>query len=257
MLIIPLLSFKDNYIWCLANQHSFVCVDPGEAESVIKFSEQYQLQLTAIFITHHHDDHITGISELRKKFPQIRVYGPADKRITGLTDIVSEKNIVYMEPYAFNILETPGHTSSHICYYEANTCWLWCGDTLFSAGCGRVFDGNMKQLFNSLQRLKTLPDHTQIFCGHEYTRQNLLFAATIEPNNRAIKRHQEKLALSNDCSLPSTLALEKAINPFLRTNKPNIKEFAQTNNIDSNDEFAIFVYLRTLKDQFKLNTLNL
>lgn len=248
MTIIPLPAFHDNYIWLIVNEskHSFSCVDPGDAQPVLNYAKQNGLKLTNILITHHHQDHAGGISELLQSYPQANVYGPADPRIPHVSVVVRDEDIVHIDNLAFRVLSIPGHTSSHICYQEPTKSWLFCGDTLFSAGCGRVFDGTIEQLHHSILLLKNLPEDTKVFCGHEYTRHNLEFAALVDPKNETIQSYasylQEKPEL---CSLPSTIALEKKINPFMRTHVPALQNYA-----NSKDSLTIFKKLRAEKNVF-------
>jgi hydroxyacylglutathione hydrolase len=254
MAIVPLTAFQDNYIWTIVNelQHTFMCVDPGDADPVLAYARRNQLALNSILITHHHADHTGGINALLEAFPKATVYGPADQRIPQVKVKLRDEDILHLDHYAFRILNIPGHTTSHICFQEPTKGWLFCGDTLFSGGCGRVFDGTIEQLYNSLQVIKNLPDDTQIFCGHEYTRQNLRFAATIEPDNEAITSYAHYLQESpNQCSLPSTILLEKRINPFFRTHLPELHSFAQKQGVDITDPFSIFIKLRAFKDNYK------
>jgi len=254
MSIIALPAFNDNYIWAIVNEasHTFTCVDPGDGAPVLAYAKNNNLILSHILITHHHADHTGGLYDLLQAFPATKVYGPADQRIPLLNILVRDEDIIHIGKLAFRVLSTPGHTASHICYQEPTKGWLFCGDTLFSGGCGRVFEGTMEQLYHSLKLLKNLPDDTKIFCGHEYTRQNLRFAATIEPDNSTIKTYADHLAAAADpCSLPSTIALEKQINPFLRTHTTNLAQFAQKQGLNPADAYPIFRQLRELKDQFK------
>jgi hydroxyacylglutathione hydrolase len=254
MSIVALPVFNDNYIWLIINEtkHELTCVDPGEATAVIAYAKQNKLLVSNILITHHHEDHCGGVSELRQQFPNAQVYGPSDPRITPLINHpVHDEQIIHIDTLAFRIICTPGHTSSHVCYQEPTQGWLFCGDTLFSGGCGRVFDGTMKQLHHSITTLKNLPKDTQVFCGHEYTRKNLEFAATIEPSNVMIQSYRSHLDQNpSQCSLPSTIALEKQINPFMRISEPSIKEFIRSQGIISDDPLVIFETLRTLKNAF-------
>jgi hydroxyacylglutathione hydrolase len=251
MSIIPIPAFKDNYIWAIVNeqQHTLICVDPGDAAPVLEYVRRNHLQLTSVLITHHHSDHCAGIEVLLQTFPKLTIYAPNDDRIPHAKILLRDEDILHIDHYAFRVLHIPGHTSSHICYQEPTKAWLFCGDTLFSAGCGRVFDGTMKQLFNSLQLLQTLPEDTQVYCGHEYTRQNLRFAAEIEPENEHVQAYAQYLNQHPlHCSLPSTIGLEKKINPFFRTQC--LEGFAQLHDISPTDSLAIFTKLRTLKDTF-------
>ena len=250
---IALPAFDDNYIWVIPNrdQGTFVCVDPGDASPVELYARDSELDLHSILLTHHHHDHIGGVHKLLDLFPNVLVFGPNDKRITSLTNPLNSNDLVAFNEHTFQVLETPGHTSSHICYYEPNLHWLFCGDTLFSAGCGRVFDGTVEQLQRSLKILKYLPDETKVYCGHEYTRKNLQFALTIEPQNARITNYLHALEASRiNMTLPSTIALEKQINPFLRTDLASLKEYARNNLLEPLDELMIFKYLRGKKDLF-------
>ena len=253
MSIIPLNAFKDNYIWILVNerQHTLTCVDPGDAAPVLYYAKTNHLTLNNILITHHHDDHAGGIAALLQNFPEARVYGPADKRLPLIKTIVRDEEIVHIDNLAFRVLSTPGHTASHICYQEPTKGWLFCGDTLFSAGCGRVFDGTIEALHRSIMLLKNLPQDTKVYCGHEYTLQNLLFAATVEPENLTIRAYLAHLKNNpSQCTLPSTIALEREINPFMRTNTPSIQTYASAEGLSSKDSVALFSLLRTRKNEF-------
>ncbi|MDF1827978.1 MAG: hydroxyacylglutathione hydrolase [Legionellaceae bacterium] len=243
MTIIALPAFQDNYIWVIKNQIDFICVDPGDALPVIAFAEQEQLRLTHILLTHHHADHIGGVRELEHYFPDVIIH--------NIFELTQKPAFIQLGQYQFNILNTPGHTRTHVCYFEPNQHWLFCGDTLFSAGCGRVFDGTMADLYASLQQLKQLPDDTKVYCAHEYTRQNLKFARTVEPDNQAIQAHFIYLkAHPNQNSLPSTIGLEKQINPFLRLDKPEVRAFVQQHGRSTQTPEACFAYLRQAKDNF-------
>lgn len=253
MTIFALRAFKDNYIWAIVNEkkHTLTCVDPGEAAPILTYAKNNSLKLSNILITHHHDDHTGGVTELLDYYPEASVYGPADGRIPRIKHIVRDEDIVHVENLAFRVLSTPGHTSSHICYQEPNKGWLFCGDTLFSAGCGRVFDGTIEDLHHSINLLKNLPKDTKVFCGHEYTLQNLKFAACVEPENSTIQSYishlQEK---PGECSLPSTIALEKEINPFMRTESPDVQKYTHAQGLTSHNSLAIFKLLREKKNGF-------
>jgi hydroxyacylglutathione hydrolase len=251
MKVIPICALTDNYIWTIVNQKMAICVDPGEAEPVKAFLKNQHLSLSAILLTHHHFDHINGVDELIKTETNLPIYGPADTRIPFINKAVKNLDTIALDAFEFTVFEIPGHTSSHICYYENNFGWLFCGDTLFSAGCGRVFDGSLELLYNSLETIKNLPDSTKIYCAHEYTLKNLQFAALVEPNNQAIQeRIRELKASTNHCSLPSSLGLEKAINPFLRTDESTVQHYAREKGCKTDDPFSVFVQLRQDKDRF-------
>jgi hydroxyacylglutathione hydrolase len=253
MKIVPIPAFNDNYIWLLIDEkkQTAICVDPGSAHPVLSFLALKELQLKAILLTHHHYDHTNGVNELMNTYPGIAVYGPKDSRISQVSHILQDGNAFTLPPYHFQVISTPGHTATHISLYEPNYGWLFCGDTLFSAGCGRVFDGTIEDLFASLQKLKDLPDNTQIYCAHEYTRQNLRFAAVVEPDNLAIRQYAYRLMVrKNPCSLPSRIALEKEVNPFLRTHLQSLQHYAALKENKNTDPLSIFKQIRTDKDNF-------
>lgn len=249
-LAIPAL--QDNYIWLISTPGHAVCVDPGEAKPVLDLLRQERLTLEGILLTHHHADHCAGVDELLTHFPNIPVYGPQDARMPMVNRIVAETDTVTILSYQFEIMAIPGHTQTHIAYYESKQHWLFCGDTLFSAGCGRVFDSDLDSLFQSLQRLKTLPENTNVFAAHEYTFANLRFALHVEPDNMAAKTYFTKLrSLTSYCSLPSTIAFEKQINPFLRTDVPSIRQHIEKQGESIKDDIAVFRALRNEKNNFK------
>lgn len=247
-------AFTDNYIWVLdgVRGKSVLCVDPGDASPLVHHLETHQLTLDAILLTHHHLDHVGGAPELLKHYPKAKVYGPNDARIPVAVNPVSEPDELEIHDFRFRILNIPGHTSSHICFYETNFGLLFCGDTLFSAGCGRIFDGSLELLHESLLKIKALPDDTKIFCGHEYTKQNLRFAAIVEPDNLVIQQYYQALEVKpNSPSLPSTIALEKQINPFLRLAEPDVIKYAQAQGCPHQDSLSVFRQLRRDKDGFQ------
>lgn len=226
MTIYPIPAFSDNYIWAIIDRAAgtFDCVDPGDAEPVVEFAQTHQLRLGSILLTHHHQDHIGGVSQLLKTYHSCTVYGPSDPRIPYVNNTVREHQSLRVGRCVFKILFNPGHTSSHISYYEPSKGLLFCGDTLFSAGCGRVLDGTMEQLHQSLNLFKKLPPTTKIFCAHEYTEQNLRFAHTVEPNNPVIQQYLKKIhSTPRFCTLPATLELELLINPFYEPMSPKYK----------------------------------
>lgn len=252
MKIIPVPAFNDNYIWMIINEEerSALCIDPGDAQPVIHFLDTENLRLEAILLTHHHNDHTGGVQELHSR-NAVSVYGPQDSRIPFVSEICQEGDEIIKSSCKLKVLSTPGHTVSHISFYEPHYGWLFCGDTLFSAGCGRVFDGTMEELHASLQKMKALPDTTEIYCGHEYTRRNLRFAAIVEADNMAIRRHAHQLLeKENQCSLPSNIALEKQINPFFRTEEPAVQDYAKSRGCQEMDSLSVFSQLRRDKDIF-------
>lgn len=248
-------AFNDNYIWLIqaANSQNVLIVDPGDAKPVFDAIEQYQLKPTALLITHGCHDHIDGITSIIEQY-QIPVYGSAIEAIPHLSHPVTENNQLHINNDfpAINILELPGHTKEHIAFLIDDN--VFCGDTLFGAGCGRLHTGTAKQLYNSLQKIAQRPDETKIYCAHEYTQDNLRFAAVVEPDNVAIKQRikdTQQLRQKEMPSLPSNLALERATNPFLRCDQADV--------IRSTEHFAgkalhnsidVFTALRLWKDQF-------
>jgi hydroxyacylglutathione hydrolase len=249
----PVPIFKDNIVWVLElSDHQCVIIDPGESQPVLDFCAQRGWQPCAILITHHHPDHVGGVQELVAKYP-MPVYGPS-RGPAHCTDIVNDADCISIGKQAteLTVLATPGHTLDHLCYWGHGS--LFCGDTLFSGGCGRLFEGTAEQLFNSLQRLSTLPDDTLVFCAHEYTIANLNFASTVEPNNHALRKCLARCRALRDrheLTLPSTLAVEKRINPFLRCHEPSILQYLQ-HKVDPKitTPLQAFTALRKLKDEF-------
>ncbi len=255
----PLKAFNDNYIWLIQNTQTFQCavVDPGDAAPVLKWlTENPHWQLTDILITHHHKDHTGGVSAL-KQHSQARVVGPALENIPACDLAVQDNQTVELLGTEFTAMLVPGHTKGHIAYYWAGEQpFVLSGDTLFAAGCGRLFEGTAAQMYDSLQRLAQLPDHTLVYCTHEYTLSNLKFAAAVEPNNSFIQqRLQQVIDLREQdlITLPSTLAVEKETNPFLRCDSAELMQqvcLHQQQSLSAQDPVAIFTALRAWKDNF-------
>lgn len=257
--ITPIPAFQDNYIWLLRNDagsHAII-VDPGDAAPVITALEREGLTLAAIFITHHHFDHIGGINELVAKYAA-PVFGPANEQIPCRTHSLRENQVIQIEGFSqrFRIIEVPGHTLGHIAYFSEDFTppILFCGDTLFSAGCGRLFEGSPAQMFDSLNKLAALPSQTRVCCTHEYTLSNLRFAQAVEPGNAEIEKHIDKvtqLRAINQPSLPTTIDQELTINPFLRSAELIIKQSASTKmGFEICEPVQIFATLRTWKNEF-------
>lgn len=228
----PLEAFDDNYIWLLKQLDGSGCavVDPGDETPVIDYLEQQQLDLQAILITHRHGDHTGGVRELKRRWPQSTVYGPAHEIIAGVDHPVKDGAQFQLPGLDIDIsvLEVPGHTEGHVAYLAGDA--LFCGDTLFGAGCGRVFTGTFEQLSDSLERLAALPPETRVYCAHEYTLANLGFAQWVEPDNALLKERERLDREKRDRSqptVPSTMARELSTNPFLRTGEENVIKAAE------------------------------
>ena len=249
MIILPIHAFDDNYIWCIHDNVNAIVVDPGDPVVVDQFLKQHNLNLSSILITHHHFDHTGGVLELKNKFSP-HIYGPLGN-INGIDTFVSEGDIVVdnLLKMEFEVYEIPGHTLDHIAFKSQNN--LFCGDTIFSSGCGRVFEGTHFQMYNSLKKLASFSDDTKIYCAHEYTLNNINFAKSIEPDNADLLQRETdviKLRAENKPSIPTTLSMEKKINPFLRCAEKNLIQKFQDNDLTK--EIEIFTHIRKLKDNF-------
>ncbi len=229
--IIPVAAFSDNYIWLLSDENKkyAAIVDPGDANVTIEALTQYEMQPIAILITHHHADHVGGIEGLLQKYPDLPVYGPANESIPFITHALTAENTVKLAALDadLQVLDIPGHTVGHIAYYHEDEVEkrLFCGDTLFANGCGRVLGGTLHDLHHSLQQIAALPPETLIYCAHEYTLDNIGFAKWVESDNQDLDRRQEdcwKLLDENIPTVPSRLSLELKTNPFLRTHLPHV-----------------------------------
>lgn len=253
--ITPISAFADNYIWALRHPPDprVAVVDPGDEEPVLAYLAEENLRLGAILITHHHGDHTGGIGGLLEAYPSVPVYGPAGERIPGITHRLREGDRI--RPPGFErellVLDLPGHTAGHIGYLGDGA--LFCGDTLFAAGCGRVFGGTLQDLHASLQRLAGLPANTRVYCAHEYTLDNLGFARWVEPDSTALDAREAaeraKLAAGQP-TVPSLLGDELASNPFLRTAIPEVRHAAEAYaGRPLSSEAEVFAALRTWKDK--------
>ena len=215
-------TFQDNYVWAIHNGHSAILVDPGEAAPILTWLKQRDMTLHAILVTHHHRDHVGGIAELLARYP-VPVHGPARGAVNSHPACEAEILEFGAIGLRLRVIETPGHTLDHVCYVgqrdETAPAHLFCGDTLFSCGCGRLFEGSPAAMYASLSRLAQLPEDTQVYCAHEYTLENIEFAFAAEPDNPELHvRHAQALALRKlgKPTLPVSMGTERATNPFLR-----------------------------------------
>jgi hydroxyacylglutathione hydrolase len=280
MKLIPLPAFQDNYLWLLHDGQRALVVDPGDAGPVQAHLAEHGLQLEAILVTHHHADHTGGVDALRDA-TGARVFGPARERIPEPLERLAEGDHIDVLGLRFEVFEVPGHTAGHIAYYcpspgplEPSSrppegdrpAWggpapddgaplLFCGDTLFSGGCGRLFEGTPAQMFDSLARLAALPGPTRVCCTHEYTLSNLKFATAVEPGNSQLNHYRqqcEERRSRGEPTLPSTIAVENSVNPFLRTRQPAVAQAAHAfNAADPADPVAVFAALRQWKNEFR------
>ena len=250
-----LRAFNDNYIWALHDDSGrTVLVDPGDAAPVLHAVESSGLLPIAVLLTHHHHDHVGGVEDIRARWP-VPCYAPQDPRIAGADARVGDGAVVEVPgtDLAFSVLAIPGHTASHIAFHGAGM--LFCGDTLFSGGCGRLFEGTPAQMHASLARLSALPGETLVYCGHEYTLANGRFARVVEPDNAArealLAQAQARLAKGLP-SLPSSIAAERACNPFLRCDQPAVAAAVAAHSGEHGaDEVQVFAGLRRWKDGFQ------
>ena len=252
MNLISIPAFQDNYIWVLVDDdRRCIIVDPGESAPVLQAIEENGWHPQGILLTHHHNDHVGGVPDLVAAFPHLVVYGPAETQDKGTTQVVEEGENILILGYEFSVFATPGHTSGHLCFYSKP--YLFCGDTLFSGGCGRLFEGTPAQMYQSLQKINALPDDTLICCAHEYTLGNMKFAASILPDDLAILDYYQKvkeLRAKNQKTLPVILKNEREINLFLRTDDIDlINKINQETKLQQPEQR--FAWLRSKKDNFR------
>lgn len=251
--IVPIPAFHDNYIWLIHNNRCAIVVDPGEADAVLGYLAQHDLTLAGILNTHHHHDHVGGNLKLVRE-TGAPIYGPATETIPALSTPLKAHDKLRIAELAveFAILPIPGHTLGHIAYYGSN--YLFCGDTLFACGCGRLFEGTPQQMVDSLAKLAALPAATNVYCGHEYTLDNIRFARSIDPENKILAQREQNaldLRAKGQPTLPSRMDLELATNPFLRCHTAEIRSAAShyrgralTHPVD------VFAAIRELKNRF-------
>ncbi len=255
MLVTPIPTFQTNYIWlihCPGTNDAWV-VDPGDDQPVIDFLNANSMTLKGILITHKHWDHVSGLPGLTARY-SVPVYGPHNSPVQALTHRLREGDTIGLGRITVKVLETPGHTDDHIVYYSAGTNMLFCGDTVFSAGCGRLFDGTLEAMYDAILRIRSLPDETVIYCAHEYTMQNLEFAQAVEPSNDALVRHRlwcQHAIEQRRPTLPTTVQLEKLINPFMRCDVAEVQRTASDRVTGvTGKPFETFKVLREWKNRY-------
>lgn len=253
--IIGIPAFSDNYIWLLDNgDGTALVVDPGDAAPVEQALAERGLRLRAILVTHHHFDHVGGVQTLKQSH-DCAVYGPANPAIPAVDHVLHDGDRVRVGAFDFSILEVPGHTLDHIAYYQSgDEPLLFCGDTLFAGGCGRIFEGDPPMMHASLSKLATLPGDTAVYCAHEYTLANLAFARAADPDNEDLQRREaeaQALRQRGAPTVPSTIALERATNPFLRSHLATLRAgLADVGRDSGGDPVSTFAELRAWKDSF-------
>lgn len=256
MYLIPIPAFDDNYLWLLHDGRRALVVDPGDAGPVQRALDAHALQLESILVTHHHADHTGGVDALREA-TGAQVWGPSAERIPQPYTPLKGGDTAQALGLKFQVIDVPGHTAGHIAYYapEVNgKPLLFCGDTLFSGGCGRLFEGTPAQMLASLGKLAALPGHTVVCCTHEYTLSNLRFAMAVEPGNADLAAYQAKcirLREQGQPTLPTSIAQELLVNPFLRTRQATIMQAARHFDASARDETTVFAAIRQWKNQFK------
>lgn len=256
MKLIPIPAFSDNYIWLLHDEHQALVVDPGDAQPVLQALHRLGLKLDAILVTHHHPDHTGGVAKLREA-TGARVFGPAREVMPEPLTRLSQGQQLQLLGLTFKVMDVPGHTAGHIAYFceDMNAApLLFCGDTLFSGGCGRLFEGTPQQMLASLDALAALPAATRVCCTHEYTLSNLKFAMAVDPDNQALLHYTAAatdLRARQEPTLPSSIGLERQINPFLRTREAALIQAAQQYDPTAHGEVGIFAALRQWKNKFQ------
>jgi hydroxyacylglutathione hydrolase len=259
-------AFQDNYLWVIVQNNTAWVVDPGDANPIIQLFEENNINLKGILITHHHNDHIGGVKQLidwsnQHSSDKVSVVGPDHPNIVGLANVVKDGDKVELyQGIDVNVIAVPGHTLTHLAYFlptssDVITPRIYCGDTLFSSGCGRLFEGTAAQMYQSLKKIAALPDETLVCCAHEYTLSNIRFAQSIEKTNTHLNDWAEKanhLRINGKPTVPTTIGFEKKVNPFMRCDEIEIRNVAKQNfglDIDSGEETLAII--RKMKDDFK------
>jgi hydroxyacylglutathione hydrolase len=253
--VLPLPAFNDNYLWLLVRGREAAVVDPGDAAPVRHALDRHKLRLSAILVTHHHGDHVGGVLEL-KAATKADVFGPAHEEIAGVDRRLRGGDRISVLGTEFDVIDVPGHTAGHIAYFAASETppLLFCGDTLFGCGCGRLFEGTPRQMVASLDALAALPSSTLVHCAHEYTLSNIRFALTVEPGNAALRERAERDKATRERgepTVPTTIGLELATNPFLRCDVPEVRASVAARTADAVDRTSIFASLREMKNNFR------
>ena len=254
--IIPIPAFDDNYLWLLHDGQRALVVDPGDATPVLRTLSELHLTLDTILVTHHHKDHTGGVDELRNT-TAAKVYGPATEKIPKPYLALREGDTAQALGLSFRVIDVPGHTAGHIAFYTPDVNGnplLFCGDTLFSGGCGRLFEGTPAQMLASLDKLAALPGNTVVCCTHEYTLSNLRFAMAVDADNKGLADYQARcmaLRAQNKPTLPTSIAQELLINPFLRTRQAALISSARHFDAAAHDDTSVFAAIRQWKNQFK------
>ena len=257
MHIQPIKSLKDNYIWIIKDTAGLTVIDPGTSDGVLAFAQKHDTCINHILLTHHHWDHINGVEKLLEHFPNAEITGPDSLvNVFSLTTIIKKDTEKFrsINPFRdWQVLHTPGHTLDHICYYHDG--YLFSGDTVFSGGCGRIFEGSLEQMYNSLKKITQLPLKTKIYPAHEYTLENLLFAEKINPQSKDLQQYKEKVKAKyrkNQPSLPTTIQQENLINPFFKTHEIETRRNLEAITKKSyQDPLEVFVALRNIRDEFQ------